>query len=99
MLHRVALVKPDVSEECIASIIRVIRIGEEVMMDAKRSFETSVLTSATRRNISEDGILHSLRREKLKSYILPYMFHLKNNCWYTLTRLQRKAGNRQKGEY
>jgi hypothetical protein len=28
MLHRVALVRTDVSEKCIASIIRVIRIGE-----------------------------------------------------------------------
>jgi hypothetical protein len=27
MLHRVALVRTDVSEECIASIIRVTRIG------------------------------------------------------------------------
>jgi hypothetical protein len=31
--------------------------------------ETSVLTRATRRHVSEDGILHSHRRENLKSYI------------------------------
>jgi hypothetical protein len=33
------------------------------------SSETSVLTRATLRNIAEDTILHSHRRENLKSYI------------------------------
>jgi hypothetical protein len=39
------------------------------MMVATRSYETVVLTGATRPDVPEDGILHSLRRENLKSYI------------------------------
>jgi hypothetical protein len=55
MLHRVALLRSDVSEKLSASIIRVTRI---------RELGTSVLTRAPRRNISEDAILHSHCREK-----------------------------------
>jgi hypothetical protein len=59
MLRRVALVRTDVSEELSGSIIRVTRI---------RELGPSVLTRATQRNIPEDTILHSHRRENLKSY-------------------------------
>jgi hypothetical protein len=89
MSRRVALVRTDVSEEGIASIIRLTRIGELgetldvtinqrslrrkllvmanvipslqilaiMMMEAIRSSETSLLTKATQRHITEDGIL------------------------------------------
>jgi hypothetical protein len=39
------------------------------MMEATRPSESSVLTRGTGRDIPEDGIVHSHRRENLKSYV------------------------------
>jgi hypothetical protein len=47
-----------------------------LMMEAIRSSELSVPTRTTQRNISEDGILPSRRREDLKSFIALTVFDL-----------------------
>jgi hypothetical protein len=104
ILHRTAVVITDVSEERIATIIRVTRIGDlgttlavtgnrnplgrntsclgqllftanvsrsrilvTLMMELIYSYEASVLTRATWRDISEDSILHSHSRGRLRS--------------------------------
>jgi hypothetical protein len=60
------------------------------MMEAKRSSEMSVLTTATWHNIPEDGNLHSHCCENFKSYITGFCFNIwtqdlpetqKNKTW------------------
>jgi hypothetical protein len=58
-----------------ASILPSSQILVTLMKEALGSSETSVLTRVIRHNIPEDAILHSHRRENLKSYI-------EFNNWY-----------------
>jgi hypothetical protein len=52
-----------------ANVVRSPPVLVTLKMEAIRSTETSFLTRATWRNIPQDDILHSRRREYLKSYI------------------------------
>jgi hypothetical protein len=70
----IGLVRTDVSEKHIASIFRGEGIGKllttltvtgVLMMETILSFETSVLTGATRRHIPEESMRRSHSREDL----------------------------------
>jgi hypothetical protein len=70
MLHRVALIRTDsISTHRAwlvptANVVPSSPIPVTMMMEAKRSSETSILTRATRRNVQEDGILQVATLEK-----------------------------------
>jgi hypothetical protein len=67
MLHGVALVRTGVSEEPIASSIRVTRICELGTTLAVTSNRNALRINTP---FLHDGILHSHRRENLKSYTI-----------------------------
>jgi hypothetical protein len=71
MLRHVGLVRTDVSEELSASIMkvrRIVELGTTLAVTSNRR----TFTRATRPNVPEDDILHSHRRENLRSYIFIY---------------------------
>jgi hypothetical protein len=69
MLHRVALVRTDVSEKLIASIIRVTRIGELgrlAVTSNRRTFLRSLRRLLVTANVPSSLILITLMMEALR---------------------------------
>jgi hypothetical protein len=62
------------------TLVPLSRDFSTLKMEAIRSSETSVHTRSTRRHIPEDGILHSHRRENLKSYVPKLVNRIYDSC-------------------
>jgi hypothetical protein len=95
-LRRMALVRTDISEESITTLIVNVVPSSPIlvtlMMEAMSSFESSVLTRVARRNITEDGILQSYRRENLK-------YHIALTGWALLRRSNVSPVRYELGSY
>jgi hypothetical protein len=104
MLRRVALVRTDVSEErivdillshsissqCAANVVPSSPILVTLIMEGLHSCETSVLTSATRRNIPEDDNLQYLQTHILHRNMNILALHSKEITFFAVELTSQK---------
>jgi hypothetical protein len=65
---------------CLKLLLTLSLISSFLMMEEIYSSEASVITIAARRHVPEDGILHSHRRENLKSFTALTGWALQQRC-------------------